>query len=117
MQPPRPTLLKKCILFDQPSRQFWHGRNHSDTNVEGHKTRVDHCLHVFIASNFSIVQYLATNYRRGCAIPPSRTIRHVQVPIYAAYIRVQLRTYTRTTLRIEGPVNTLRQYLYLCLLP
>ena len=46
---------------------------------------------------------LATNYRRGLAIPPSRTMRHVQVPIYeagaAAYIRVQLRTYTRTTLR------------------
>ena len=76
--------------------------------MEGRKTRVDHCLHVFMASNFIIVQYLVTNYRHGCAIPPSRTIRHVQVPIYAAllhlcaaaYVRVQLRTYTRTTLQI-----------------
>ena len=36
-------------------------------------------LHPTLAS-FS----LATNYRRGCAIPPSRTIRHVQVPVYEA---------------------------------
>ena len=54
--------------------------------VEGHKTHVDHCVHVFIASNFSIVLYMATNYRHGCAIPPRRTIRHVQVPIYAALL-------------------------------
>ena len=102
MQPPLPKFVNKCILFDKLSRQFWRGRNHSHTNVEGSKTRVDHCLHVFIASNFSIVQYLATNYRRGCALPPSRTIRHVQVVKYAAllhpraaaYSRVQLRTYT-----------------------
>ena len=36
-------------------------------------------LHPTLAS-FS----LATNDRRGCAIPPSRTIRHVQVPVYEA---------------------------------
>ena len=30
--------------------------------VDERKTRVDHCLHVFSASNFIIVQYMATNY-------------------------------------------------------
>ena len=48
-------------------------------------------------------------------------IRHIQIPIYAAllhpcaaaYIRVQLLTYARTTLRIQGPLNTMRQYDYI----
>jgi len=70
--------------------------------VEGRKTRVDHCLHVFIASN------LASFSTWSRIIGVSRTMRHVQVPIYAAllhprtaaYIRVQLHTYTRPTLRI-----------------
>ena len=86
--------------------------------MERRKTCVDHYLHMFIASNFSIVQYMATNYRRGCAVPSNRTIRHTQVPIYApllhthaaAYIRVQFRTNTRTTLRFLETVSTLRQY-------
>ena len=34
--------------------------------------------------------YLATNYRRGYAIPPSRTIRHIQVPVITQH------SYTRT---------------------
>ena len=36
--------------------------------VEGRKTRVDHCLHVFIAYNCSIDQYQATNDMRGLVL-------------------------------------------------
>ena len=58
---------------------------------------------------------------RGCAIPPSQTIRHIHFPIYgellhqhaAAYIRVQLLTYTRPAFQIQRPFNTLPQYIIL----
>ena len=72
----------------------------SDTNVEGRKTGVGHCLHVFIASNISIVQQLATNYRRSRTIrdSTSHSISNIYAallyPHAAAYIRVQLNTYT-----------------------
>ena len=64
-------------------------------------------MHVFIASNFRNRSVAGHELKAWLRILPSRTIRHVQVPIYAAvqhpraatYIRVQLRTYTRTILR------------------
>ena len=37
---------------------------------------------------------------RGCAIPPNRTIRHVQVPIYAALLHPRAAAYIRVLLRI-----------------
>ena len=84
--------------------------------VEGRKKCVVYSLHVFIAPNFSIVQsghelqaWLRHTTKSDNTSRSSSSIRSEGLlhPRAAVYIRVQLRTYTRTTLRKQA-VNTLR---------